>query len=425
MSTRLGLNSNRSLLTENYFSKIRTEIKSRINEIKSEIDTQAEIIFDSIDKLEIETKNNLESLQENFNEKLDNFRESSITLIRQVSSSSKEEEIDLVWKHFETNFKNKKTLLKYENKFNTVLNQYCFESNHWLPSVNIFGNIIDNRFRIRKKKEEKLDLEIKDGLKINSMCLCGDEIICNESKRTRILKVYDKNFIFLRESKLLVDDSMHRLSPNNLSLASDNIDSVYVCDAADSTIYLLNKELSFIVKQIGSMGNLNGHFVSPNDISFHSELIYVLDTGNCRIQKFHYDGVFHESRQLFSNTESNEILENSKNLSISENVVAVNAPDKGIYIYDATSLELGLIIKQLDVETIEFVRSYLFAHTKQGLLICYQIYASTGTKYHFQTILSRQLKSFKQTSSAMLWFNNSLMISFQKENKVAILNSLT
>ena len=145
----------------------------------------------------------------------------------------------------------------------------------------------------------------------------------------------------MRESKIL-EDSIYRIPPN-LTLASANLDSVYVCDTAYSTVYLLNKELTFIVKQIGNMGSVPGYFINPNDIYFYSNSIFVLDSGNSRIQKFHLDGVFIEAMQLFKNEESNELFENSKNLAIGEDIIAVNAPDKVIHIY-SMDLNLGLII---------------------------------------------------------------------------------
>ena len=414
------MNNSRHFLTESYFKNVRDEIKARAAVIKANVDALAEEALDSVDKLQTITLSNLESLNKNFDKKFEIFQEPSAVLLKNVKIDTLDYNYEEIFKNFEKNDNYRKDLLKYEKKYEAVLKQYSFEASNWLPNLRVFGKLVDNRFKI---ESNSLDLEVKENIKVASMCLVGDQIFTIENKKTRILKVYSKEFIFLRESKIL-EDSMYRLSAH-LTLASDHLDSIFVCDAADSTIYLLNKELSFIVKCIGKRGSIDGCFKAPQDIKFHSNTIFVLDTGNFKIQKFDIDGVFIESHQLFRKGDSIGVLENANCLEISEmQFIAVNAPDSGIHLYDF-EMNLKLVIEQLDVKCMTLVRNYLFVLTHHGIIICYQIFPSFSKKFYHQVVFSRELKDFKTSSTAMLWIEDRLYISFPKESKMVVINSLS
>ena len=155
------------MLTEDYFTKDRTDIKMRVIEIKSHIDELAEQVLKSVDKLQIQTLTNLSCLEQNFNDKLDSFRDSSTMLVRHISIEENAAAVDYdsIWKYFENNFKSRKELVKYEQKFQKVLKQYSFKPNKWEANgYHIIGNLVDNRFKISKNEDEVLDLEIKENM---------------------------------------------------------------------------------------------------------------------------------------------------------------------------------------------------------------------------------------------------------------------
>ena len=67
---------------------------------------------------------------------------------------------------------------------------------------------------------------------------------------------------------------------------------VYIADAANNCVKVLNPDLTFS-HSFGSKGSANGQFQSPIDIALDSQgLVYVTDSGNHRIQKFSPDGKF-------------------------------------------------------------------------------------------------------------------------------------
>ncbi len=411
------LANSRFLSTADYFQTIRNDVKSRVQAIKYYIDELSEQLFATIDQLQVETLSKLEKLNNKLSEKIDIYQELSTVLLKDVNNETLN--YDSIFQNFEINDKHKQELLKYENKFDSILKQYTFKANDWLPNVHSFGQIVNNSFKISNKSSENLKIEFEKNIKIDSMCLLDDEIYTVENKKTRLLKVYDKNFVFIRESKIL-EDSMYRLSPN-LSLTSDNIEAIFVCDSADSTVYELNKQLNLIWRCIGKMGSQDGSFKSPNDICFFSNNLFVLDSGNCRIQMFSIDGDLIGGYHLLKSSR-NELLESTKNLAISEGLVAVNSPKNGIYMF-ASNMDLKLVIEQKDVTTMCFVHNYLFAHTQQCLLICYQIFTSQSSKFYYQIVFSNTLPNFKHRSASMLLIDKtSICISFPKDNQVAIIH---
>jgi sugar lactone lactonase YvrE len=75
-------------------------------------------------------------------------------------------------------------------------------------------------------------------------------------------------------------------------IAIDNADNVYVVDTGNNRIQKFTSDGTFMRKW-GAHGDTNGNFSSPTGIAISNEGdVYVVDTGNNRIQKFDKDGVF-------------------------------------------------------------------------------------------------------------------------------------
>ncbi len=70
---------------------------------------------------------------------------------------------------------------------------------------------------------------------------------------------------------------------------------LYVVDAQDSEIEILDKRTGAVTGRFGSLGQGSGQFLHPTNIDCGPQNeLYVSDTGNFRIQKFDRDGAFLE-----------------------------------------------------------------------------------------------------------------------------------
>lgn len=70
-------------------------------------------------------------------------------------------------------------------------------------------------------------------------------------------------------------------------------DSIYVCDTENNCIVRLSKDLER-EESFGMLGMEEGNFSKPRDITFADGCFYVLDEGNCRVQKFAADFTYLE-----------------------------------------------------------------------------------------------------------------------------------
>jgi sugar lactone lactonase YvrE len=70
-------------------------------------------------------------------------------------------------------------------------------------------------------------------------------------------------------------------------------DKVYVLDIDEHTVEVWSKDLSNLETKIGKEGHNPGEFFMPSSIAVDSEgSLYVVDTGNARVQKFDQQGRF-------------------------------------------------------------------------------------------------------------------------------------
>ena len=78
-------------------------------------------------------------------------------------------------------------------------------------------------------------------------------------------------------------------SPAGIDVDGD--DNVYVVDSGNNRVQKFSSTGTYI-SAWGEAGNGNGEFTNPTAIAIHGDAVYVVDTGNSRVQRFDLDGSY-------------------------------------------------------------------------------------------------------------------------------------
>lgn len=118
------------------------------------------------------------------------------------------------------------------------------------------------------------------------------------------------------------------LYPNGIVL--DSSKNIYVVDTGNNRIQIFDSIFNFKTK-FGSTGNGNGSFISPSGIALDSSRnMYVADTANSRIQIFNSSGVYQSQISIPGS------LPTALTLDASNNVYVVDANNNCVKIYDSS-----------------------------------------------------------------------------------------
>jgi DNA-binding beta-propeller fold protein YncE len=111
-------------------------------------------------------------------------------------------------------------------------------------------------------------------------------------------------------------------------------DRLYVVDSGNDRIQVFGLDGTFIMSW-GATGSLDGEFITPRSIVVDNSSIYVTDSGNHRVQKFNLNGVFVDSWGS-EGVEDGQFL-NPSGIAVSEQEVFVADEERNIVqVFDAS-----------------------------------------------------------------------------------------
>ncbi len=111
----------------------------------------------------------------------------------------------------------------------------------------------------------------------------GDQVYVSDQKANQVVVFdYYGNFV-----KRFGDDILQR--PSGLSSTSEGL--LFVVDSGHHQVAVFNKEHQLIFRW-GSFGNKLGAFNNPVDVGIFKSKVYVLESGNARVQVFGLSGNF-------------------------------------------------------------------------------------------------------------------------------------
>ena len=398
-------------MIENHFRHVKRDLSRRINSIKSHLDSlngQFEGILDSLKEETLSQFNKVGQELTEERQKYQKFYDTSLAVLKQQSNDNNNKLINNIHELKDYDIK----FCEYTDKFKSILNKYEFEPHDWMPELSQLGLLRRsvNKYSIF----DKVLVKTIEQCEIGSMCILNNEIFASKNKESRILSVYDKNFKHLRDCNLFVDN-VYRFS-SNISLCSDRVGNVFICDTAEGKVYVMGKHLNKVTKTIGSSGKNIGQFCLPNAICYLNGQLFVLDTENQRIQIFSSKGLFKKEIALFK-FDSNELIENCKIFAVNEHYITV-ANNHGVYTFDMNGNSKGFI-DQENIMSMCLKDNYLFIHSNQGFLGCYEINVNDYGDYGIQIVSTYFNDNLKYDSGSMIFDeNNIFFLSFPQQKRV-------
>jgi hypothetical protein len=177
--------------------------------------------------------------------------------------------------------------------------------------------------------------------------------------------------------------------------------------------------LTRLKKVLGKKGHMDGEFSCPEDILFSKKLLFVLDTGNRRIQAFSRNGNYQGQYLLYKDTHD-ELLEYPIRFALHENTFAVCDKYEDIYVYDLVAnrpLIMRHVIRSNTIDRVMcFVSNYLVVCNNIGSIICYDIH-ELG-KFIFE---SQRISNLIGIISFMGYFNKHLYITFTNKRYLVVI----
>jgi hypothetical protein len=130
--------------------------------------------------------------------------------------------------------------------------------------------------RLQSEKYKILDKNIE----INDLCMLPNNEILIASCNKRQLTLYNKKFEIIKNINKINDELF---SP--LSLATDNINRIYICDSFNQQILMTDLDFNLIGKFNGRYGNTVDKLRYPQSIFYYENNLYISDRANNRIIK--------------------------------------------------------------------------------------------------------------------------------------------
>lgn len=140
---------------------------------------------------------------------------------------------------------------------------------------------------------------MKKAMRVTAVCLIGALFLSSCGKEKERETFFLKPEVDVQDGYDLQELDLAELEIGNPGGICIYDDSLYICDTENNCIVKLGmdfaKEASF-----GTLGMEEGNFSKPRDITFADGCFYVLDEGNCRVQKFTADFEYLEMYYLHS-----------------------------------------------------------------------------------------------------------------------------
>ena len=240
------------------------------------------------------------------------------------------------------------------------------------------------------------------------------------------------NEIIILNSELQIVKQIKKVGDVSFSspfgIASDDKDTVYVCDGGNHRVLVFNKAFSRVKKIIGKKGKLNGEFNFPLGICFYNGLLYVSDHDNRRVQVFTQNGDHTKEIRLLKNplkknmfVKDQDLINSPWCLGVVDNTIAVLDFCENIYIYNFEG-QLRYVIQDTSINSICILDGYLYTHGNNGSFSCYEKSKKKYEQHQYELVYRHHYDSLEAYSAFMTNFNNNLAVTFGEKKFIALIS---
>jgi hypothetical protein len=254
-------------------------------------------------------------------------------------------------------------------------------------------------------------------------CLADKDMIMTDNVNNEII-ILNNDLQIVRHIKNVGEVTFS--SP--FGIASDEKDSIFICDGGNHRILVFNKNFTRVKKIIGKKGKSNGEFNFPLGICFYAGLLYVSDHDNRRVQVFTQNGEYQKEIRLLKNPSKKNIFVKDQDLinspwclGVVENTIAVLDFCENIYIYNFEG-QLRYIIQDTSINSICMTDGYLYTHGNNGSFSCYEKSKKKYEQHQYELVYRHHYENLTAYSAFMTNFNNNLAVSFGEKKFIALIS---
>jgi hypothetical protein len=231
--------------------------------------------------------------------------------------------------------------------------EYTFKNKSIFTKTNIINRI--------KKGDYNL---ISTNFRSTDSCLIYDQnYLLTANYRDNCLTLFDKNFNLFKKI-----DKFIGFNINPFSVATNNLDRIYVTDRDNHRIFMFDYNFQ-ILSVVGSRGSNDYQFEYPRGICFSTNILYICDWLNKRIQKYSSGLSFKETIKLDYNPIQIKIINNT---------VCIRSEKTSIYFYDLVGFQIKHVydshngsIYSIDKYFYEFyhLKNKFYCYNENGKLV--------------------------------------------------------
>jgi hypothetical protein len=387
---------------DKYFEFLNEDLVIRFDSIQTKLDQLNTYFQTKLKELKRKCQDSYAAVTDKANESLTKYR-LFIDKFRSQSDEANAHAIELI--------KHSSEIKVLMEKLRDFPNSVSFEASSWEPDQECIGHLSgDLMLGHTFQRRTPLLYNLKKKMRMPSgMCTLSDNrlLIC-DTKSAELVQM-DTNFDIVSRIKTI--GSKVLLQPT--SVCTDEVDNVYITDSTNSLIINCDVNFKMIKHVVGTPGRGKLQFDCPKDICFFNDWVFVLETGNKRVQVLTPDCQFEKFIYLYTKPYSEDaadLMASPCKIAVSANTVAVIDEWRYIRLYTFEgSLKQVIDISNAGyVQSLCFVNFYLFAHSSNGRLFCFTNIDSSD----WQELFDRSINDCREYSDRIAYFNKKLVISF-------------
>lgn len=409
---------------------MQERIRSRVVSVKSEIDNLYEKFLKELDALKMNTLNSFGLTKETFHKKTSDYINFASKMSENLNYQIHDDEL------FDANLifecENKMAELKeFGSTIDSTLDGIGFEASYWQATPEIIGQLrpepLNQEFRefFTQTKPKLANLEVLGIKNPHSLCVFDEHILAVTDTVKRNINFFDSKFTLLRSIS-----SFERLGVKEFirptAIFADEIDQFYLYDQGAAKLYITDKYFSKLRRML--------HDPNIEDLCYFNGVLFLLDRLNSSVRLYSRDGQFLKEYRVYSRilpqpldliqrqaapsqqanntlrrkstiTYSNSTLnasfidpyaeywlKNPVRIEISPklNLIAIIDSYADVYIYDH-EFRLNQIMNTYltgNNRCCSFFDKYLFTHSEDNLINCFEYADIKGSKVDRLTIAS-------------------------------------
>ena len=272
------------------------------------------------------------------------------------------------------------------------------------------ANILTHRLRV-------LDLGLKS---CNGLSFLNGVLTISSFDENKIISVYD---VFSLNKKIFKQEREFETRLNGpFGICMNSASNLFICDSLNDRVVVVDAKQKSVLHVFGKSGSQPGEFDAACDICHFNGSIYVLDSGNKRIQEFSFDGTYKREIKLHKrgieklNNKGfiRVFLTNPVRFEINKDAIAVVDNFKELYIYAFDGKIMQIID---DVRNMCFLNTNLFTCSSDGILKCYEKEVVDSTKVYYSVLYMRLIETLKMHVSFMKAIHGHLMFSLNDSKR--------